>query len=89
MAAVDDRAVAAGSTAIGEGGADAEPAQQGAGETSSAWQSHGERSLYDNEWVRLSLVDVELRMVAYEHHVVSMKPAAMTALSTTPRSGCS
>src|SRR4051794_14350492 len=37
---------------IGEVGADAEPVEQGVGET-SAWQSHGERSLYDNEWVRL------------------------------------
>ncbi len=66
---------------IGEGGADAEPAQRGVGETSPAWKPHGERNLYDNEWVRLSLVDVELPDGRrYEHHVVSMKPAAMTAL---------
>src|SRR4051794_12342845 len=45
---------------IGEGVDDAGHAQQGAGETSSAWQAYAERSLYDNEWVRLSLVDVEL-----------------------------
>src|SRR3954454_10098293 len=66
---------------VGEAGVDARPAETGAGDTSSAWQSHGERSLYDNEWVRLSLVDVELPDGRrYEHHVVSMKPAAMTAL---------
>src|SRR5919202_352446 len=34
---------------VGEGGADTEPVQQGTGVTSSAWQSHGERTLYDNE----------------------------------------
>src|SRR3954452_19708741 len=37
----------------GAGGADALPDQGNAVEP-SAWQSHGERNLYDNEWVRLS-----------------------------------
>src|SRR3954465_16071573 len=40
---------------IRDGGADVERAEQGAPEMSSAWQSHGERSIYDNEWVGLSL----------------------------------
>src|SRR4051812_12232614 len=66
---------------IGDGAAEDQSARQDFEQTSSGWQSYGERSLYDNEWVRLSLVDVELPDGRrYEHHVVSMKPAAMTAL---------
>ena len=42
------------------------------------WTVHGERSLYDSEWVRLVLTDVELPSGArFEHHVVRMPaPAA-------------
>ena len=48
---------------------------------SSQWAVHGERTLYDNEWVRLSLVDVELPDgQRFEHHVVTLSPAAMTAV---------
>src|SRR3954451_19844181 len=66
---------------MGDGAAEEGSPQQGAVETASAWRSYGERSLYDNEWVRLSLVDVELPDGRrHEHHVVSMKPAAMMAL---------
>ncbi len=47
----------------------------------SEWLVHGERDLYANEYVRLSLVDVEPpHGERFEHHVVSMKPAAMTAV---------
>jgi 8-oxo-dGTP pyrophosphatase MutT (NUDIX family) len=35
------------------------------------WRVHGERTLYDSEWVRLALVDVEVPGGArFEHHVV-------------------
>ena len=35
------------------------------------WKVHGERSLYQSEWVNLSLVDVEIPDGArFEHHVV-------------------
>ena len=42
------------------------------------WHVHGERALYESEWVRLSLVDVELPSGRrFEHHVVRMPaPAA-------------
>ena len=47
----------------------------------SAWRSHSERILYDNRWVRLSMVDVELPDgQRYEHHVVTMPAAAMAVL---------
>lgn len=42
---------------------------------------HGERSLYESEWVRLGLVDVELPDGSrFEHHALRMPAAAMTAL---------
>jgi len=48
---------------------------------SSQWRVHGERTVYDNEWVRLSLADVEPPDGRrHEHHVVTLNPAAMTAL---------
>jgi 8-oxo-dGTP pyrophosphatase MutT (NUDIX family) len=35
------------------------------------WKTHGERSLYESDWVNLRLVDVELPSGArFEHHVV-------------------
>jgi 8-oxo-dGTP pyrophosphatase MutT (NUDIX family) len=35
------------------------------------WQVHGERVLYDSDWVRLALVDVEIPGgERFEHHVV-------------------
>ena len=41
----------------------------------------GERTVYDNEWVRLTLVDVEPPDGRrFEHHVVHMKPVAIAAL---------
>jgi 8-oxo-dGTP pyrophosphatase MutT (NUDIX family) len=47
----------------------------------SAWLSHGERIVYDNYWVRLSMVDVELPDgQRFEHHVVTMPAAAMAVL---------
>jgi 8-oxo-dGTP pyrophosphatase MutT (NUDIX family) len=55
--------------------------QNGGSSADTEWQVHGERSLYDNEWVRLSLVDVELPDgQRFEHHIVTLKPAAMAAV---------
>jgi 8-oxo-dGTP pyrophosphatase MutT (NUDIX family) len=47
------------------------------------WTVHGERSLYDSEWVRLTLVDVELPSgKRFDHHVVRMPaPAAGVVVS--------
>src|SRR3954463_2650664 len=37
------------------------------------WTVHGERVLYDSEWVRLTLVDVEIPgEPRFEHHVIRM-----------------
>lgn len=45
------------------------------------WLVHGERDIYTSEWVRLSLVDVEPPVGGrFEHHVITMRPAAMTAI---------
>ena len=41
----------------------------------------GERTIYDNEWVRLTLVDIEPPGGRrFEHHVVHMRPVAIAAL---------
>mgnify|MGYP006330733963 CR=1 FL=1 len=45
------------------------------------WQIHGERTVYDNRWVRLSLVDVEPPGVErFEHHVVHLQRVAIAAV---------
>src|SRR5690606_467164 len=45
------------------------------------WIVHGERSIYESEWVRLSLVDVELPDgQRFDHHVVRMPAAAMSVV---------
>jgi 8-oxo-dGTP pyrophosphatase MutT (NUDIX family) len=42
---------------------------------------HGERTVYDSEWVRLTLADIEPPDGRrFEHHVVHMKPVAIAAL---------
>ena len=47
----------------------------------SRWITHGERSLYESEWVRLSKVDVELPDgQRFEHHKVWLPAASMTVL---------
>jgi 8-oxo-dGTP pyrophosphatase MutT (NUDIX family) len=48
---------------------------------------HGERTLYDSEWVRLALVDVELPSGArFEQHVVRIpRPASATVVSDPKR----
>ncbi|MCU7822637.1 GntR family transcriptional regulator [Kitasatospora sp. DSM 101779] len=45
------------------------------------WRIHGERLVYDNEWVKLALVDVEPPGVErFEHHVVRLQHVAITAV---------
>lgn len=47
----------------------------------SEWLVHGERDLYRNEWVNLSLADVQTPDgERFEHHIVTMKPAAMVVI---------
>ncbi|MGR3934947.1 NUDIX domain-containing protein [Streptomyces sp. BRA346] len=45
------------------------------------WQIHGERTIYDNRWVKLDLVDVEPPGVQrFEHHVVRLQHVAIAAV---------
>jgi 8-oxo-dGTP pyrophosphatase MutT (NUDIX family) len=45
------------------------------------WIVHGRRPLYESEWIRLEMADVELPDgQRFEHHTVWMPAAAMTAL---------
>lgn len=45
------------------------------------WVVHGERSLYESRWVRLTLVDVEMPDgTRFEHHVVRMQRVAVAAV---------
>ncbi|MFE5029960.1 GntR family transcriptional regulator [Streptomyces sp. NPDC056656] len=45
------------------------------------WKIHGERTVYDNRWVKLTLVDVEPPGVdRFEHHVVRLHHVAITAV---------
>jgi DNA-binding GntR family transcriptional regulator len=45
------------------------------------WTIHGERTVYDNRWVRLALVDVEPPGVErFEHHVVRLSRVAVAAV---------
>jgi 8-oxo-dGTP pyrophosphatase MutT (NUDIX family) len=51
------------------------------------WTVHGERSLYDSEWLRLVLVDVEIPGVErFDHHVVRYpQPASGTVVHDPER----
>lgn len=45
------------------------------------WEVHGERTIYDNQWVRLTQADVELPDGhRFWHHVVHLRSAAMAAV---------
>jgi 8-oxo-dGTP pyrophosphatase MutT (NUDIX family) len=45
------------------------------------WISHGERPVYENEWITVGLADVEVPSgERFEHHTVTLKPAAMTVV---------
>jgi 8-oxo-dGTP pyrophosphatase MutT (NUDIX family) len=49
---------------------------------------HGERALYDSEWMRLVLVDVEIPGVhRFDHHVVRFPLAAAGTVVTDPDRG--
>lgn len=51
------------------------------------WTVHGERSLYDSDWISLRLVDVEIPGgERFEHHVVRMRPAAGVVVVDADRS---
>ncbi|MFK4596770.1 NUDIX domain-containing protein [Streptomyces pristinaespiralis] len=46
-----------------------------------SWQIHGERTIYDNRWVKLALVDVEPPGVErFEHHVVRLQHVSIAAV---------
>lgn len=46
-----------------------------------SWKVHGERAIYENEWVRLGLVDVEPPGGRrFEHHVVKLHHVAVALL---------
>jgi 8-oxo-dGTP pyrophosphatase MutT (NUDIX family) len=52
------------------------------------WNVHGERVLYDSEWVRLTLADVEIPDGArFEHHVVRMPADASGVIVHDPNRG--
>ena len=52
------------------------------------WTVHGERSLYDSDWVALSMVDVEVPGgTRFEHHVVRMRKKAAGAVVRDPDRG--
>jgi 8-oxo-dGTP pyrophosphatase MutT (NUDIX family) len=52
------------------------------------WIIHGERELYDSEWVRLTLVDVEVPDgERFEHHVVRMPNFAAGTVVRDPARG--
>jgi len=52
------------------------------------WTIHGERTIYDSEWMRLTLVDVELpRGQRFDHHVMRMPAAAAGTVVDDPERG--
>ena len=52
------------------------------------WTVHGERGLYESEWMRLRLADVELPDgVRFEHHVVRFPRAASGTVVHDPERG--
>ena len=45
------------------------------------WQIHGERTIYDNRWVKLDLVDVEPPGIErFEHHVVRLQHVSIAVV---------
>jgi 8-oxo-dGDP phosphatase len=50
------------------------------------WTVHGERTLYDSDWMRLALVDVELPSgERFEHHVVRFPQSASGTVVRDPQ----
>ena len=55
---------------------------------SMEWTVHGERSVYESEWMSLSLVDVELPSgKRFEHHVLRMPCDAAGVVVDDPERG--
>lgn len=47
----------------------------------AAWQTYGERTIYDNRWVRLGLIDVQApNGERWEHHVVQLDRIAIALI---------
>jgi hypothetical protein len=44
------------------------------------WQQHGERAIYDNPWVRLTLDVTPPNGERFEHHVVRLQKLVMTVV---------
>lgn len=52
------------------------------------WRTHGERALYESDWIRLTLVDVELPDgQRFEHHVVRSTADAASLVVHDPDRG--
>jgi 8-oxo-dGDP phosphatase len=52
------------------------------------WTVHGERTLYDSDWMRLTLVDIELPSgERFEHHVVRFPEPASATVVRDPELG--
>jgi 8-oxo-dGTP pyrophosphatase MutT (NUDIX family) len=52
------------------------------------WTIHGERPVYDSEWVRLMLADVELPGgIRFDHHVVRFPQGAAGVVMRDPERG--
>jgi 8-oxo-dGTP pyrophosphatase MutT (NUDIX family) len=52
------------------------------------WTVHGERTIYDSDWMRLALVDVELPSgKRFEHHVLRMPAEASGVVVDDPDRG--
>lgn len=52
------------------------------------WTVHGERSLYESDWIRLVLTDVEIPDgERFEHHVVRMPRKAAGTIVHDPARG--
>lgn len=52
------------------------------------WTVHGERTLYDSDWIRLTLVDVEIPgQERFEHHVVRAPHQAAGVVVHDPQRG--
>lgn len=50
------------------------------------WMVHGERTVYESEWMTVALVDVEIPDERrFEHHVLRMRPAAGTVITDPDR----
>ena len=62
------------------------PAMVTEGDDANKWTFHGERSIYETEWVKLHLADVSQPSgKRYEHHILTLKAAALIVLLDASR----